>query len=98
MHTTCPFKYTCQYTCFGISSDMEGVLPQLSLYLTEEQYAKLKNEAHAENISLSKWVTTRLLDTVEPRYPAGWSTLFGSVSDDTFIRPEQPQPGEREVL
>lgn len=73
-------------------------MPQLSLYLTEEQYAKLKNEAQIENVSLSKWVTTRLLDTIEPRYPDGWADLFGSVADSTFIRPEQPHPDEREVL
>ena len=34
-------------------------MPQLSLYLTQEQLAKVENEAHADKMSLSKWVVTR---------------------------------------
>lgn len=98
MQTTHHHKYTCQYTCLGVSSEKEDAMPQLSLYLTEDQYAKLKNEAHAEKVSLSKWVTTRLLDTVEPRYPDGWADLFGSVSDEPLIRPAQPEFAEREAF
>lgn len=98
MQTMKNHKYTCKYTQSTVYSDKEDAMPQLSLYLTDDQYAKLKNEAQVEKVSLSKWVTTRLLDTVEPRYPDGWANLFGSVNDDTFIRPEQPQPDKREVL
>lgn len=65
-------------------------MPQLSLYLTQEQLARVETETHSEKMSLSKWVVTKILDKVEPRYPDGWADLFGSVHDETFIRPEQP--------
>lgn len=65
-------------------------MPQLSLYLTQDQLSKIENEAHAEKMSLSKWAISKLMKEIEPRYPDGWADLFGSVSDETFCRPEQP--------
>ena len=73
-------------------------MPQLSLYLTQEQLAKLESEAQAEKMSLSKWVVTQIIDRIEPRYPEGWADLFGSVHDASFYRPEQPQLDQREAL
>lgn len=73
-------------------------MPQLSLYLTQEQLLKLENEAKTEKMSLSKWVVSKIIDKIEPRYPEGWSDLFGSVKDDSFVRPEQPKLETREVL
>lgn len=73
-------------------------MPQLSLYLTQEQLLKLENEAKTEKMSLSKWVVSKIIDKIEPRYPEGWSDLFGSVKDDSFVRPEQQKLETREVL
>ena len=37
-------------------------MPQLSLYVTQEQLLKIENEAHAENMSLSKWVVSKIME------------------------------------
>ena len=66
-------------------------MPQLSLYVTQEQLLKIENEAHAEKMSLSKWVVSKIMEKIEPRYPDGWGDLFGSVSDLSFTRPDQPK-------
>lgn len=71
-------------------------MPQLSLYVTNEQLSKIENEAHAEKLSLSKWVVNKIMERIEPCYPEGWADLFGSVSDLTFCRPEQPSLETRE--
>lgn len=73
-------------------------MPQLSLYLTQEQLAKVENEAHADKMSLSKWVVTQIINRIEPRYPDGWADLFGSVHDSSFSRPEQPHLEQREAF
>jgi len=38
------------------------------------------------------------MERIEPHYPEGWADLFGSVSDATFKRPEQPRVEVREVF
>ncbi len=73
-------------------------MPQLSLYLTQEQLTKVENAAHAEKLSLSKWVVTQIINKLEPRYPDGWADLFGSVNDASFVRPKQPELAEREAF
>lgn len=73
-------------------------MPQLSLYVTQEQFQKIEREAHAEKMSLSKWVVSQLMNRIEPRYPEGWAELFGSVSDTSFERPVQPTLETRESL
>jgi len=73
-------------------------MPQLSLYVTQDQLLKIENEAHAEKMSLSKWVVNKIMERIEPHYPEGWADLFGSVSDDTFKRPVQPRVEVREVF
>lgn len=65
-------------------------MPQLSLYVTQEQFQKIEYETHTEKMSLSKWAVSQLMNRIEPRYPDGWADLFGSVSDNSFARPEQP--------
>lgn len=71
-------------------------MPQLSLYVTQAQLLKIENEAHAEKMSLSKWVVSKIMEKIEPHYPEGWADLFGSVSDSSFCRPEQPTLETRE--
>ena len=73
-------------------------MPQLSLYVTKDQFQKIEREAHAEKMSLSKWVVSQIMNKIEPRYPEGWADLFGSVSDDSFERPVQPVLEKRESL
>ena len=73
-------------------------MPQLSLYVTQEQLLKIENEAHAENMSLSKWVVSKIMERIEPHYPEGWADLFGSISDSSFTRPDQPKLETRVVF
>ena len=64
---------------------------QLSLYVTQDQLSKIENKAHAENMPLSKWGVSKIMERIEPHYPEGWADLFGSVSDPSFTRPDQPE-------
>ena len=73
-------------------------MPQLSLYVTQDQFQKIEREAHADKMSLSKWVVSQIMNKIEPRYPEGWAVLFGSISDPSFSRPEQPVLETREFL
>lgn len=73
-------------------------MPQLSLYLTQEQLVRLEDEARKDGVSLSKWVVTQIINRIEPRYPEGWADLFGSVTDNSFERPDQPRTEQRELL
>ena len=73
-------------------------MPQLSLYVTHEQFIKIETEAHAQKMSLSKWVVSKIMEKSESRQPDGWENLFGSVSDSSFCRPEQPEAEIRESL
>ncbi|HAO30002.1 MAG TPA: hypothetical protein DCQ43_01505 [Treponema sp.] len=73
-------------------------MPQLSLYVTQEQFSKIGNEAHVKKMSLSKWVVSMIMEHLEPHYPAGWGDLFGSVSDTSFERPKQPKLEQRETF
>ena len=66
-------------------------MPQLSLYVTQDQLLKIESEAHAENMSLSKWVVSKIMERIEPHYPECWADLFGSVADPSFTRPDQPK-------
>ena len=73
-------------------------MPQLSLYVTQEQLLKIENEAHAEKMSLSNWVVSKIMERIEPHYPDGWADLFGSVSDSSFARPDQPKLETRKTF
>ena len=49
-------------------------------------------------MSLSKWVVSKIMERIEPHYPEGWTDLFGSVSDSSFTRPDQPKFEMRETF
>ena len=66
-------------------------MPQLSLYVTHEQLKKIENEARAHKMPLSKWLVSKIMEKAEPRAPDEWENLFGSISDPSFCRPEQPK-------
>ena len=73
-------------------------MPQLSLYVTQEQFLKIENEAHAKKMSLSKWAVSKIMEKIEPHYPEGWADLFGSFSDSSFTGPDQPKLETREAF
>jgi hypothetical protein len=63
-------------------------MPQISLYIDEATLKKVEQQAKMEHISISKWVAEQIKNKIDPRYPADFETLYGSLSDD-FIRQDQ---------
>ncbi|MFA6008022.1 MAG: hypothetical protein WC784_05295 [Candidatus Shapirobacteria bacterium] len=64
-------------------------MPQISLYIDEKTLKKVENAAKRQHISISKWVAEQIRSRVEPAYPVNFEALFGSITDDTFIEPEE---------
>lgn len=64
-------------------------MPQLSLYIDKETLHKIEIAAKLEKLSISKYVVRKLNDSLNKSWPENFDTLFGSVSDDTFIEPEK---------
>jgi len=65
-------------------------MPQISLYIDEKTLKKVESAAMRQRVSISKWVAEQIRAKVEPVYPAGYEILFGSITDDTFLRPSVP--------
>lgn len=59
-------------------------MPQLSLYLDKDTLQLLERAAKIEHLSLSKYVTKKLRESIQHDWPKGYSSLFGSVTDNTF--------------
>ncbi len=68
-------------------------MPQISLYIDEKTLTKVEDAAKRQRVSISKWVAEQIRAKVEPVYPADYGSLFGSISDDTFMRPMVPSFG-----
>ena len=64
-------------------------MPQISLYVTQPDLAKIENAAAKEKKSISKWVVTKIFAYLEPSYPAGYEKLAGCIRDENFRRPDQ---------
>ena len=64
-------------------------MPQISLYIDEPTLRKIESAASRQHVSISKWVAEQIRSRVDPVYPPNFESLFGSISDDTFVRPEQ---------
>ena len=76
-------------------------MPQISLYIDESTLKKVENAALKQHISISKWVAEQIRTRVEPIYPVNFETLFGSISDESFMRPEDisfKKDNKREVI
>jgi len=64
-------------------------MPQISLYIDEPTLKKIENAASRQHLSISKWVAEQIRNRIEPSYPSDFENLFGSINDESFIRPEQ---------
>ena len=76
-------------------------MPQISLYIDESTLKKVENAALKQHVSISKWVAEQIRTRVEPIYPANFETLFGSISDESFTRPDDisfNMDNKREVI
>lgn len=68
-------------------------MPQISLYIDEKTLKKVESAAMRQHVSISKWVAEQIRAKVEPVYPLDYENIFGSISDDTFVRPSEPSFG-----
>lgn len=64
-------------------------MPQISLYIDEKTLKKVEDAAMRQHTSISKWVAEQIRSRVEPAYPINFESLFGSISDDTFMEPTE---------
>jgi hypothetical protein len=68
-------------------SGLEGrilIMPQLSIYLDADTIKKIEKAAEIENTSISKWVSARLTGHLENNWPENYSSLYGSIKDNSF--------------
>lgn len=64
-------------------------MPQLSLYLDDEEMAILRNESTRTGKSLSRCAADAIkAQTNANAWPAGFFDLFGAINDKTFEAPE----------
>jgi hypothetical protein len=56
-------------------------MSQVTIYLDDESLRKIEAAAALEKSSLSKWVKATLMQSLENRWPANFSSLFGSLSE-----------------
>ena len=64
-------------------------MPQLSLYIDENTLKQIELAARIEHLSLSKWVVSKLKNTLNNSWPNNFDNLFGAIQDDTFKIPKQ---------
>ena len=68
-------------------------MPQISLYIDEITLNKVEDAANRQHISISKWVAEQIRTRLDPVYPIHYEDLFGSISDDSFNRPNNLYAG-----
>jgi len=66
---------------------------QITIYMDEETIKKIERAATKEHDSISKWIKKRLVKFLKNEWPEGYFDLFGSIKDDAFKRPSQPDWG-----
>lgn len=69
-------------------------MAQISLYIDEKTLKKIELAAKIENISISKYVTRKMNETLRISWPDNFDSLFGSITDKTFNFVEQLSTGD----
>jgi hypothetical protein len=64
-------------------------MPQISLYIDKKTMQKVEKAAKAEKLSISKWVGKQLKKSLKTSYPTDFESLFGSITDESFVEPEK---------
>ena len=70
-------------------------MPQLSLYISDDNLTALRTRAEEEGLSLSKHVG-RLIeqDAQNHGWPAGFWSLYGAIEDASFAEPPDAPPAD----
>lgn len=70
-------------------------MPQLSLYITEENLATLRKRASEEGVSLSKYTNDLIRNDADNHgWPAVFWDLYGAIDDPSFAAPEDLVPDD----
>jgi len=70
-------------------------MPQLSLYITDENLAILKSRAAQAGVSLSKYAAQLIeKDASNNGWPDNFWSFYGAIDDDTFVAPEDRAPSD----
>ena len=66
-------------------------MPQLSLYISDENLKILRARSEEAGVSMSKYAN-RLIeqDAGNNSWPAGFWDLYGALDDEGFVAPEDP--------
>lgn len=56
-------------------------MAQLSLYFDEPTLKLLEKAAKANNLSVSKWVKSKVLRSLKEEWPDNYFALFGAIDD-----------------
>ena len=64
-------------------------MPQLNLYVNDEFLNRIRAAARMANMSISKWVRTKLLGVMVETWPDGYFDVFGSLAGEDLARPLQ---------
>jgi hypothetical protein len=67
----------------------EIIMGQLSLYIDDETLKKVEEAAKSQHMSVSKWITSRIKNSFKTSWDDNFFSLFGSIKDDSFKRPNQ---------
>jgi len=63
-------------------------MPQVSLYIDHSLYKEVQSIAKNRGASLSSFVSDVLKGYIDDSWPEGYFELFGSMSDDPIVEPE----------
>ena len=68
-------------------------MPQLSLYITDENFEVLRARSAEAGLSMSKYAN-RLIeqDAQNAGWPAGFWDLYGAIDDESFAAPMDTPP------
>ena len=74
-------------------------MPQLSLYIDKETLERIELAARKEHLSLSKFVVSRVRESLDRRWAPTVTDLFGSITDPSFrVEPTAGADIDRESL
>ena len=66
-------------------------MPQLSLYFDEPTLKLVGQAAKLSNTSISRWVKKAVIESLNTEWPEGYFNLCGSIKDDSFDIPAEPE-------
>lgn len=70
-------------------------MPQLSLYITDENLAILRKRANEEGVSLSRYTNDLIRNDADNHgWPSGFWDLYGAIDDSSFTVPDDSVPDD----